>query len=101
MTEPEDLEVQDTSGLTDADWVEINKLRKVYKKSGRKAFVIALDQLAKDPIRFAVVIGALYPDMMREMIRDQMAEAGITEEDLRELIQKTARSADRRGRRRG
>ena len=44
--------------------------------------------LAKDPIRFAVVIGALYPDMMREMIQDQMAEAGITEEDLRELIQK-------------
>jgi hypothetical protein len=26
--------------------------------------------------------------MMRETIRDQMAEAGITEEDLRELIQK-------------
>jgi hypothetical protein len=30
-----------------------------------------LDQLAKDPIRFAVVIGALYPDMMREMIEGQ------------------------------
>ena len=49
---------------------------------------MALKKLAKDPIRFAAVIGALYPDMLREMIRDQMAEAGITEEDLRELIQK-------------
>jgi|SRR5215469_1294741 len=88
MTEPDDLEVQDTSGLTDADWFEINKLRKAHKKGGRKAFANALDRLAKDPIRFAVVIGALYPDMMREMIRDQMAEAGITEQDLRELIQK-------------
>jgi hypothetical protein len=51
-------------------------------------FAIALDQLAKDPIRYVVVIGAFFPDMMRETIRDQMAEAGITEEDLRELIQK-------------
>jgi len=88
MTEPDDLEIQDTSGLTDADWAEINKLRKTHKKGDRKALEIALDQLAKDPVRFAVVIGALYPDMMREMIRDQMAKAGITEEDLRELIQK-------------
>ena len=84
----DDFEVQDTSGLTDADWAEINKLRKTYKRGGRKAVGLALEKLAKDPIRFVVVIGALYPDMMREMIRDQMAEAGITEEDLRELIQK-------------
>src|SRR5215470_5226772 len=88
MTEPDDLEVQDTSGLTDADWAEINKLRKAYEAGGRKAIDSALKKLAKDPIRFVAVIGALYPDMMREMIRDQMAEAGITEEDLRELIQK-------------
>jgi hypothetical protein len=51
-------------------------------------FAIALGQLAKDPIRYVVVIGAFFPDMMRETIRDQTAEAGITEEDLRELIQK-------------
>jgi hypothetical protein len=84
----DDFEVQDTSGLTDADRAEINKLRKTYKRGGRKAVGLALEKLAKDPIRFVVVIGALYPDMMREMIRDQMAEAGITEQDLRELIQK-------------
>ena len=84
----DDFEVQDTSGLTDADWAEINKLRKTYKRGGRKAIDLALKKLAKDPIRYAAVIGALYPDMLREMIRDQMAEAGITEQDLRELIQK-------------
>jgi hypothetical protein len=84
----DDFEVQDTSGLTDVDWAEINKLRKAYKRGGRKAFEIALDQLAKDPIRYAVVMGAFFPDMVRETIRDQMAEAGLTEEDLRELIQK-------------
>ena len=42
----------------------------------------------KDPIRYAVVIGAFFPDMVRETIRDQMAEAGLTEEDIRELLQK-------------
>ena len=84
----DDFEVQDTSGLTDADWSEINKLRNAYETGGRKAIDLALEKLAKDPIRFVVVIGALYSDMMREMIRDHMADAGITEEDLRELIQK-------------
>jgi hypothetical protein len=69
------LEIQDTSGLADTDWIEINKLRKAYRNGGRKAFEIALDRLAKDP---AIVIGAFFPDMMREMIRDQMAEAGRT-----------------------
>jgi hypothetical protein len=76
----DDLEVVDSSGLMDEDWAEINKLRKCHKNGGRKAVARALDQLAKDPIRFVVVIGALYPDMMREMIRDYMAEAGISEE---------------------
>jgi hypothetical protein len=42
MTQPDDLEVQDTSGLTDADWVEIKNLRKAYKNGSRKAFEIAL-----------------------------------------------------------
>jgi hypothetical protein len=87
MAEPDDLEIQDSSGLTDADWAEINKLRNAHK-NGRKAVETALDQLANDPIRYAVVIGAFFPDMVREMIRDQMADAGITEEDIRELLQK-------------
>jgi hypothetical protein len=57
---------------------------------------LALKKLAKDPIRFVAVIGALYPDMMREMIRDEMAEAGITEADLRELVQKLEGASDRK-----
>ena len=89
MTEPEDFEIQDTSGLTDADWAEINKLRNAYKSGGSKALDAALEELARDPIRCAIVIGAFYPDMVRETIRDQMAEAGITVEELRELLQKT------------
>lgn len=88
MTEPDDLEIQDTSGLTDADWAEINKLRKAHRSGSRKTYEAALEELAKDPIRYAVVIGAFFPEMVRETIRDQMAEAGLTEEDIRELLQK-------------
>jgi len=82
----DDLVVVDSSGLMDADRAEINKLRNVYKNGSRKAFAVALDQLAPDPIRYAVVIGAFYPDMVREAIRDQMAELGLTDDDIRDLI---------------
>jgi hypothetical protein len=43
--------------------------RPTIKNGGRKTFEIALDQLAKDPIRYAVVIGAFFPDMMRALYR--------------------------------
>jgi len=77
----------DSSDLSDADWAEINKLRRAYEH-GTKAFNTALRKLATDPIRFAVVMAAFFPDMVRETIRDQLAEAGITVDDVRELIRK-------------
>jgi hypothetical protein len=46
----DDLEIQDTSGLTDADWAEINKLRDAYKRGGLKALDAALAKLAGDPL---------------------------------------------------
>jgi 3-oxoacyl-[acyl-carrier-protein] synthase III len=89
MTEPEDFEIQDTSGLTDADWAEINKLRNAHKKGGAKAVEGAMQQLeAKDLIQYVRVIAAFYPDIVREAIKDAMAELGLTEQDIRELIQK-------------
>ena len=47
-----------------------------------------------DPVRYVRVIGAFYPDMIREEIKDSMAERGITEEDIRELIQKLEGAPD-------
>ena len=91
----DDLEVVDSSGLMDADWTEIKKLQKVYKSGSRKAFAVALEQLAKDPIRYAVVMGAFFPDMIRETIRDKLAELGITDDDLRDLIRKLEGVPDR------
>jgi hypothetical protein len=46
MSEAEDLAIQDTTGLTDADWAEINKLRNAHKKGGAKAVGRAMQQLA-------------------------------------------------------
>jgi hypothetical protein len=82
------LEVVDTTDLTDADWKEINKLKKAYDAGRTKALSAALDALAKDPIQASRVLGALFPNLVRETIRDQLAAKGVTEEDLRELIRK-------------
>jgi aryl-alcohol dehydrogenase-like predicted oxidoreductase len=84
----EPFEVVDPSGLTDADWAEINKLQRVYKEGGKRALNKAMAVLAKDPIRFAAVIGAFFPEMIREAIKDAVVEAGMTEEDLREIARK-------------
>jgi hypothetical protein len=82
------FEVIDSSGLTDADWAEINKLQQAYKEGGKRALNKAMAALAKDPIRFASVIGAFFPEMIREAIKDAVAEAGLTEEDLREMVRR-------------
>jgi hypothetical protein len=81
------LEVVDSSDLKDADWAEINKLRRAYEHRA-KSFDTALRKLSADPIRYAVVVAAFFPDMVREKIRDQLAEAGMTEDDVKELIRK-------------
>ena len=84
------LEVVDSSCLTDADWAEINKIKKAYETGGTKGLSRAMDELAAgDPIRRLHVLGAFFPNMVREAIRDHMAEMGITAEDLREMIEKT------------
>ena len=61
MTESKPLEVVDTSGLTDADWVEINKLKAAYHNGGPEALSKAFDEL--DPVRSMNIIGVLYPDL--------------------------------------
>jgi len=82
------FEVVDPSGLSDADWADINRLRRIYKADGKDALSDALAELAKAPIRYVHILGAIFPEMIREALKDEMAEAGIDEEDLRELIRK-------------
>jgi hypothetical protein len=82
------FQMENPSGLTDADWAELNKLKKAYDDGGQRGLNEAMENLAKHPLRYATVIGALYPNMLREALRDSTAEQGITDEDLREMARK-------------
>jgi hypothetical protein len=84
-----DLEVADSSGLTDADWAEINRLKNLYEAGGRNALSKGLAELGdSDPVRSIRVLSAFFPGAVREALADAIAEEGITAEDLRELIRK-------------
>jgi hypothetical protein len=85
------LDIVDSSSLTDEDWTTINMFDQAYARGGSKALAAAFDKLAKDPIRYIRIIGAFFPEVVREQIRDTMAENGITAEDLKEIIEKHER----------
>ena len=51
------MEVADTSGLSEADWSEINKLRQAWEAEGRRGLKRALDELFKNPVIAIKVIG--------------------------------------------
>jgi hypothetical protein len=89
MTNDEPIAAVDSSGLTDPDWAEINKLRRAHEDGGQDGLSEAMSKLEKDdPVGYIRVAGAFFPDMVREAIKDSMAEAGITEEDVREMVRK-------------
>jgi hypothetical protein len=81
------------SGLSDADWVEINKLRDAYRTSGQNALRDAWRKLTDDPIRTVRVYGAFFPDKLRNTIKDVMAAEGMTVADLTEMIEKAKSAA--------
>lgn len=83
MNDPDPLK------LTDTQWAEYNNLMQAWETGGVDALNAALSELTKaDPITAVAVIGSMFPDMVRETIRDIMAEQGITVEDLPEMAEK-------------
>ena len=82
-------EPSDTSRLTDADWADLNKLRRAYETGGDEAALAAPQELMKDPVRCTRVIGAYFPEEIRKALKDALAEAGATVEDLRDLLRKS------------
>jgi hypothetical protein len=85
----DEFEVVDSTGLTDADWLEINHLKKVHKQGGERALDEALSVLIKsDPVRATRVMAAFFPSEMLEAIKDNMAANGLTVDDIREMILK-------------
>ena len=86
MNDPDDLGIVDTSWLTDADWAVINRLRRIHETEGQKAVREALRAL--EPESYLRVAAAFFPDKVREAIKDEMEEKGITEQYLREMAKK-------------
>jgi len=87
--------IVDNEGLSDADWAEANRLLRAYDAGGSAAFWRAMDELGNaDPIRWFVVAGAFFPDVVRKVIRDEIAEQGMTEEGVRELYKKLKQQMD-------
>ena len=94
MPMSEKPKIVDTEGLSDADWAEINKLLRAYEAGGSDAFWEALNELSdKDPVRYIAVASAFFPDVVRSIITEEIAERGMTEEDLRALFKKLKISA--------
>ena len=81
------LHVVDSSGLTDADWAAVNLVNSAYEAGGIDAFWDELEQLDDDVLQITVA-GAFFPALIRELLEDQMAEHGLTLDDLREILRK-------------
>ena len=80
------LHVVDSSGLTEADWAAVNRVCRAYEAGGMDAFCDEVEQL--DEVFQITVAGAFFPDLIRELLEDQMAEHGLTMQDLREILRK-------------
>lgn len=83
------LEVVDPTGLTDADWGQINALRALYESSGAEALDNALERLSSErPGQFIRIAAALDPASVRDATKDELADKGITEQDVSDLLKR-------------
>ena len=87
------LNVVDASGLTDADWAVVDRVNRAFEVGGIEAFWDELERL-DDSVQAITVASAFFPDLIRGIIKDHMAEHGLTIDDLREMLRK-AESPDR------
>ena len=80
----------DTSRFTDADWAALAKLRDAHERGGAEAVETAMKEIEEaDLVTYVRIIGAYFPDQLREVLRAAMFDRGLTAEELRELIQKS------------
>jgi hypothetical protein len=87
MVEESDNRI-DTSRFTNADWAALEKLRDAHAVGGKEAVKAAMREIERtDLVAYIRIIGAYFPDHLREVLRDAMFERGMTAEELRELIQ--------------
>jgi hypothetical protein len=81
------LNVVDCSGLTDADWAAVNRINRACELGGATAFWEELEKLGDMSLQLRV-LGAFFPELLREVIEEEMTEHGLTIDDLREAERK-------------
>src|SRR5262245_38111289 len=81
----ERLNVVDSSGLTDADWAAVNRVNRACELGGATAFWEELEKLDDVPLQLRV-LGAFFPELVREVIEEEMTEHGLTIDDLRKAL---------------
>ena len=82
------FEVVNPSGLTEADWIAVNKVRRAYERGGWDAFWSEFETFGEDLILQIMVLRALFPNVMRRAIDDELAEAGFTLEEVPKLLKR-------------
>jgi hypothetical protein len=81
------LNVVDPSDLTDADWAALDRVNRACELGDAAAFWDELDKLDDVP-RQLRVLRAFFPDVFREVIEEEIAEHGLTADDLREMLRR-------------
>ena len=71
------FKVVDTSNLTNADWPAIERVNRACELGGAAAFWDELENLDDVSLQLRVV-GALFPDLMQEVIEEERTDWGRT-----------------------
>jgi hypothetical protein len=79
--------VDTSSGLTDSDWAAIDRVNRACELGSVAAFWDELEKL-EDVSPQLRVVGAFFPELIREVIEEEMTEHGLTVEHLREMVRR-------------
>ncbi|MET3907617.1 AraC-like DNA-binding protein [Bradyrhizobium sp. S3.3.6] len=78
------VSISDRTGLTDADWLQVNKLRKAYATGGRSALSEALEDFCSQNVTSYIrVLNSILPNKIRETIK---ADIGTSTGRYRDMI---------------
>ena len=78
---------------TEADWSAVNKVRRAYERGGWDAFWSEFETFEDDLMLQIMVLEDIFPDVMRQAIKDELAEPGFTLGELQGLLKKTMQLA--------
>jgi len=85
------LNIADRSWLTDADWAAVTRINRACELGGAAAFWDELETFDDASLQLRV-LGAFFPDVVRQMIEEEIGEYSLTAEDLRAILGKAGQA---------